>query len=244
MGKRTLVLLALLVGACAPTVDNSKSGPYPDNYRQLVAAHVRQNFFDPYSIRDASVSEPVKGAMNVVGKPAWTPAQQGWLVCLRVNAKNRMGGYTGLSTTGYLISNGAIVDSDEQPGPVCDARTFLPWPELEIAGKLGGYPGAAPSQHVRLGLIAPYVPPWPYYEGVGLKNGHGVVVNGVQPGSAAAQAGLKSRDIILAFGGEQVDSVEQLQKLVEQAPARTPVAVQVWRDRAQADLSIVFSSAP
>lgn len=84
-------------------------------------AHIRETFFDPYSIRDAAIS-------NVV-----TVADTGYdAVCVRLNAKNRMGGYVGLSVTSLRIKGGAVVSSLEDAPACMDARLkFAPFPELE-----------------------------------------------------------------------------------------------------------------
>jgi hypothetical protein len=96
-----LVVFAALTG-CTVTPDQAAIGPYPTNYEQLVKEQVRQSFFDPYSIRDSRLSAPQQGHMFM---------QQGWIVCLEANAKNRMGGYTGLKRTAYLINGERIVNS-------------------------------------------------------------------------------------------------------------------------------------
>ncbi len=56
----------------------------------------------------------------------------GWMVCVRANAKNRMGGYTGRQEFGYLIRNGVIVQ--EGPQAKCPEQQFTEWTEMEGAG--------------------------------------------------------------------------------------------------------------
>ena len=62
---------------------------------------------------------------NVPGKSA---------VCLRANAKNRLGAYTGLSSTGLQMTNN-VVTAAFQDSPECnDGRLkYVPFPELEKA---------------------------------------------------------------------------------------------------------------
>ena len=105
-------------------IDPAKSGPYPQNYRQLAKDYVRTTFFDPYSMRDVQISTPHNGRMF---------AQQGWVVCIAANAKNRMGGYTGLKKTALLMRDGAVIDADEGAA-ACDSFDFAPWPEMENIG--------------------------------------------------------------------------------------------------------------
>lgn len=119
-------LLALLaVAACGtpyPTVQTA--GQYPTDYRAALQAHVRDAFFDPYSIRDVAVGEPFLGR---------TMGKTGWMVCMASNARNQMGGYTGRAVTGYLIRDGQVIDA--VPGHIdCKGKPLEPWPE--IAGQV------------------------------------------------------------------------------------------------------------
>ncbi len=119
-----VVVWAVVISGCAVTPNPEAIGPYPDNYKDILKTYVLRNYFDPYSIRSASVSQPVQGHFFF---------QQGWIVCLELNAKNRMGGYIGLKRTAYLINRGVIIQTIEQP-PLCDdPRLFFysAWPELE-----------------------------------------------------------------------------------------------------------------
>lgn len=116
---------ALVLEGCAAgsTADPGKVGPYPDNYKQIVATHVRAEFFDPYSMRDVSIAAPFQARLFF---------QDGWIVCLRANAKNRMGGYTGIQEQGYLIRDGAVVLEGDQAN--CPSQQYTEWPEMEDAG--------------------------------------------------------------------------------------------------------------
>ena len=120
--------VAVLFG-CAPLDEfNSDVGSLPQDYKRTIKLHVLQNFFDPYSIRNASISNPV------LPRSGWYA--DGWLVCLEVNAKNRMGGYTGLSRTAYFLRLGQgvvrVVESEDGEYYCSDNRiVFSPWPELE-----------------------------------------------------------------------------------------------------------------
>ena len=123
MRKTLLVMILMCLAGCAPqfTIDPAKSGPSPTAYKAIMAAYIRQNYFDPYTVRDASISFPDRGRMY---------AAQGWIVCVSANAKNRMGGYTGIHTTAYLLNNGVVIDSDDSP-ETCLHEKFEPFPEIE-----------------------------------------------------------------------------------------------------------------
>jgi C-terminal processing protease CtpA/Prc len=58
----------------------------------------------------------------------------------------------------------------------------------------------------------------------------GVVVNEVNAGSPAEQAGLKAGDIVLDYDGERVRSARQFTRLVRETPEGRPVAIGIVRD--------------
>ena len=108
-------------GAPAMKVDPTLSGPYPFNYKAIMAEQVRDTYFDPHTLRDVAISAPDAGYMG---------STEGWWVCVRANGKNRMGAYAGMQTTGYLIRNGVVVDSLTGSSD-CAYEKFEPWPEME-----------------------------------------------------------------------------------------------------------------
>jgi serine protease Do len=66
----------------------------------------------------------------------------------------------------------------------------------------------------------------------------GAVVEEVRSDSAAARAGLKSGDVIVAFDGERVRSARQLERLVAETPAGRTVKASVQRTGAKVDVDI------
>ena len=53
-------------------------------------------------------------------------------MCLEANAKNRMGGYTGLQRTSFVINSGEVVDSlTLKPDLLYHGMVFTRWPEME-----------------------------------------------------------------------------------------------------------------
>jgi serine protease Do len=60
---------------------------------------------------------------------------------------------------------------------------------------------------------------------------HGVVINQVQPDSAAAKAGLRNGDVILSFNNEEINTANQLAEVVKQAPTDKPSVILVKRER-------------
>lgn len=129
---------ATIVGACASNQTASQGqAPPPANYREQVSARVKKTFFDPYSVRDAAISRPFLQSAAFDGI---TPIpHSGWMVCVRANAKNRMGAYTGLTETGFMFSGDTIMDADFR-GHFCAgaAASYEPFPEIERGGQPAG----------------------------------------------------------------------------------------------------------
>ena len=102
----TLAAAAVLLTACTPVLINPiEAGPVPSNYRAAIRSYIVENFRDPYSLRDVTVTQPVAGGLRF---------RQGWVVCLRLNARNAMGGSTGPQHTSFLFQGDQIVASADQ----------------------------------------------------------------------------------------------------------------------------------
>lgn len=113
-----MCVMVMLNGCATPTA--SESGPYPTAYRAIAKNYVRQTFFDPYSIRDAEISQPKPGQMAI---PGIIKVETGWIVCVRANAKNRMGAYTGIRDTVMVIRDGQVLGSLSDQPTHYDIRT-------------------------------------------------------------------------------------------------------------------------
>jgi len=127
--------IAALVSACAsqaPQSTSPASSPQPPaNYREIVAAGVRETFVDPYSIRDAEIAAPKMAMGPSLNSDGFTTP---WVVCVRANAKNRMGGYTGREVTAFAVNGGKVVNSWDEAHysrAVCSDVYFQPFPEIE-----------------------------------------------------------------------------------------------------------------
>lgn len=82
-------------------------GEIPPDYKELVKEHFYQNLFDPYSAK-YEFCEPYK---------AWASYYRpqphvlyGWAVCGTVNAKNRLGGYTGRKLFWSFFHKGKLIE--------------------------------------------------------------------------------------------------------------------------------------
>lgn len=60
----------------------------------------------------------------------------GWTVCIRANAKNRMGAYIGKQATAFRFRGGELVPSVDGPGidAYCSDASYAPFPEIEQTG--------------------------------------------------------------------------------------------------------------
>lgn len=130
----TVVAMTGCAGGAATSVSSESdappiaASPPPSDYRQKVVARVRRTFFDPYTIRDASISQPLS-ASGVFDGVTFVP-HSGWMVCVRANAKNRMGAYIGLKETPVLFKEDAVADLDLSPHH-CAKAVYEPFPEIE-----------------------------------------------------------------------------------------------------------------
>ena len=115
-----------VMAGCTPngvSLDQSKvtAHPFPANYKQMIAQELKSVLYDPYSVRDAGITVPTWG---VVG----TRYGERNFVCVRLNSKNRYGGYVGLKYYVFSWENG--VRSATEATIVCPEMTYKPFPEL------------------------------------------------------------------------------------------------------------------
>jgi len=146
MRRLITMTAALTLAGCSGVTPESaaeQGNPYPPNYRQLAAEYVKRSFIDPYSVRDGEIAAP-KVAMGpgILGDGSWgTP----WLVCVRADAKNRMGAYAGLSETAVQVYGGKAVGSYGGPADfaggsidagaaACAGASYKPFTEINGKG--------------------------------------------------------------------------------------------------------------
>lgn len=103
----------------------AQSVPPSKAVRSVIAAAARDILFDPYSVRDTAISNVADFGNGTQG------------VCVLVNSKNRMGGYTGRTSYGITMS-GAVLLRYDLNHPLC-ARPDVKWqkfPELDALRNL------------------------------------------------------------------------------------------------------------
>lgn len=112
-----LIVSSFLISGCAVN-QKSGAGPYPENWKSLAMNYIQSNYIDPYSIRDSEISPPFRS--NKAFFDSWT-------ICIRNNAKNRFGGYTGRRATDLVVQHGRIVQEDTAPSDCRNVR-YEPFP--------------------------------------------------------------------------------------------------------------------
>ena len=81
-------------------------------------------------------------------------------------------------------------------------------------------------------------------ESFGLPKPAGALVSSVEKGSPAEKAGIEAGDVILKFGGRDVNSSEDLPRLVGGSKPGTKAAVQLMRNKAAREVSVVVGEMP
>ncbi|TPW26399.1 hypothetical protein [Pararhizobium mangrovi] len=125
MNKVVFVLLALAVSGCVTQEQVNalmETQRPPSAQQKSVIVNAARNYaYDPYSIRDAEISDVM--TLNNKGLKA---------VCIKANAKNQLGGYTGRTATSVQLLDGQAV-SPTPNDPACSypQLRYHPFPELE-----------------------------------------------------------------------------------------------------------------
>ncbi len=129
MRKAIIICLGLILASCT-TVTERDAGVKPLAYKKISATYLKPTLFDLYSVRDAQISVPKPGRLSTV-----LSYEEGWVICVRMNAKNRMGGYTGVRTMAILIRGNTVVAAQDEPlhydvHSNCDNAKYEPFPEM------------------------------------------------------------------------------------------------------------------
>ena len=81
-------------------------------------------------------------------------------------------------------------------------------------------------------------------ESLGLKDANGAMVAGVTDGGPAEKAKIRSGDIILKFGGQDVKEMHNLPRIVADAEVGKEVPVVVWREGKEVTIPTVLAERP
>lgn len=115
MKKKTIIILTLLIvivlisgcGLKSPSpqdLANAYYGPFPDNYENIVKTFMQTQLFDPFTAVYNFEGSPTKAWQNNFGNIFY-----GYGGIVGINAKNRLGGYTGFKRHIYIIKYGQVI---------------------------------------------------------------------------------------------------------------------------------------
>lgn len=76
----------------------------------------------------------------------------------------------------------------------------------------------------------------------GLEESTGALIAGVEPGSPADKAGLKSGDVVLAVNGGKISASGDLPRIIGDMRPGTPARLQIWRDRKSRDITVTLGA--
>jgi serine protease Do len=163
-----------------------------------------------------------------------------------VSAKGRS--LPGDSSVVPFIQTDAAVNPGNSGGPLFDGQGNVVGINSQIYSQSGGFQGlsfAIPidvalkikdqivatgrANHGRLGVAAQDMNQ-ALAESFGLKSASGALVSSVVPGSAAAAAGLKAGDVILAVGDRAIERAGSLSSAIGLSTPGETVKLKVWRD--------------
>ena len=122
-------LLAGCISVPEPTVlhmselRNKDFGRYPDNYQAIIKRRLAETLIDPDSAKIAGFTPPRKYLRVYQDfKTQRLTYYPSYAVCVRINSKNRYGGYTGWQDHVYFIRNGEIMLGGDPLHIKCGSR--------------------------------------------------------------------------------------------------------------------------
>ena len=160
-----------------------------------------------------------------------------------------------------FIQTDAAVNPGNSGGPLFDGSGSVVGINAQIYSRSGGFQGlsfAIPidvalkvkeqivatgkARHGRLGVAVQDLNQ-SLADSFGLKQVGGALISSVAPGSAAAEAGLKSGDVITEVNGEPVLRSGSLSSLIGMAAPGDRVKLKVWRDHGEKTIEAKLGSA-
>ena len=160
-----------------------------------------------------------------------------------------------------FIQTDAAVNPGNSGGPLFDASGRVVGVNAQIYSQSGGFQGLAFSipvdvalkvkdqivahgkvEHARLGVTLQDLSA-PLAASFGLEAPDGALVSSVQPGSAAAKAGLKAGDVITGIDGEPVRVAGDVSSRVGLARPGDKLKLALWRDKSRVSETVALGRA-
>jgi hypothetical protein len=157
----TLLASGIVAGALSACAGQShreeQPQNYPENYKTELLQFMHSYINDPTNIRSATIADPTLVSIDIVmertgveerppPRASGPSAAQGqssgrdylvegtrqrYVVCVRYNAKDRDGRYTGIKQGMAVYTGGRFERFQEPARGLCDQAEFKPFPELE-----------------------------------------------------------------------------------------------------------------
>ena len=160
-----------------------------------------------------------------------------------------------------FIQTDAAVNPGNSGGPLFDGGGNVVGINAQIFSQSGGFQGLAFAipidvalkvkdqivrtgkvEHARLGVTVQDLNQ-SLAESFALKTPDGALVSSVQPGTAAARAGLKAGDVILRVDGAPVHTAGDVSSRVGLSDPGSTMKLTVWRDRGERALEVKLGTA-
>ncbi|MFN3304408.1 MAG: trypsin-like peptidase domain-containing protein, partial [Roseateles sp.] len=160
-----------------------------------------------------------------------------------------------------FIQTDAAVNPGNSGGPLFDGSGRVIGVNAQIYSQSGGFQGLAFSipidvalkikdqivtngkvEHARLGVTLQDLSA-PLATSFGLEAPDGALVSSVQPGSAAAKAGLKAGDVITRIDGEPVRVAGDVSSRVGLARPGDKLKLEIWRDKKRISETVALGRA-
>ena len=175
-----------------------------------------------------------------------------------VSAKGRA--LPGVSRVPFIQTD-AAVNPGNSGGPLFDGSGRVIGINSQIYSSSGGFQGLAFAipidvamrikdqivstgrvDHARLGVVIQDLDQ-ALAESFGLPRPDGAVISAVQPGSAAAAAGLKPGDVVTRVAGQPVNTAAELSQRIGAARPGETLPLQIWRERATREVRVQLQGA-
>jgi len=159
-----------------------------------------------------------------------------------------------------FIQTDAAVNPGNSGGPLFDGAGRVIGINSQIYSSSGGFQGLAfaipidvamrikdqivatgRADHARLGVVVQDLDQ-ALAESFGLPRPDGAVISAVQPGGAAATAGIRPGDVVTRIAGQPVNTAAELSQRIGAARPGETLALQVWRDRALREIRVQLQS--